>query len=93
MTDNGNGEILLKNNNHLFEYFPDVHAEMIVRENGEKSVFDTYPTGSGADLAKVNDNTGHETNGKQEWLIDAIILALLAIAAIGYYFMQNGTLR
>lgn len=93
LTDNGSGEILLKNTNHLVEYFPDVHAEMIVRENGEKSVFDNYVSSPAADLTKVKDITGHEANRKQEWLIDAVILALLAIAAIGYYFMQNGTLR
>lgn len=93
LTENGNGEILLRNSNHLVEYFPDVHAEMIVRENGEKSVFDNYATSPGADLTKVKDTNGHEANRKQEWLIDAVILALLAIAAIGYYYMQNGTLR
>lgn len=93
LTENVQGEFLLKSANQLFSYFPDVLAERIVRENGDKSVFDDNQPKSLTGVSKGSEETFPDVVKKQEWWIDAIILALLAIAAIGYYYLQNGTLR
>lgn len=92
LIENGQGEYLLKTDDKINKYFLDIKAERVLRENGDKSIIEDAVLLSHSETLK-NAATDLENNtSKSEWWIDAIILAILATAAIAYYYYQNGTL-
>lgn len=97
---NGLGTLIQDNNGmYRFEnelrnvqsYFPDIIAEMVSRQNGEKSLFEQGAAINNIESETLLTNSTAETSGKTEWWVDAIILGILAIAAIAFYYYQNGS--
>ncbi len=93
LTENNEGAYELKNENRLYQYFPDIAAERVVRENGDKSIFEDAGSTFTDAATHTNETLDDASPNKHEWWIDAIILTILAIAAIAYYYFQNGSFR
>ena len=92
LTETASGEYELKTDNHLHIYFPDTPARRVVRENGDKSLF-VENASSPTESLSTTQIADEIVVPKNDWWIDAIILTILAVAAIGYYFLKNGTIR
>ena len=93
ISQNTLGELQLEQQQVLQQYFPHVPADRIERENNNDTVFEKSEVITiDEPIVEPEEVVEEQEKKKQDWWIDAIILALLAIAAIGYYFLQNGTL-
>ncbi len=89
-----NGEIIFEPANVLADYFPVAIAEPVLREKTsyEIRVGETHRTSSQMREALTDEpETVHVR--KDYWWIYAIILTVIGIAAIVYYYQQNGSLR
>jgi len=93
ITENVFGEYNLEAENVLKTYFPDVYAERIESPAPAATTYEEPEPVVVEEPVTVEEEEEDETTvKKQDWWIDAIILAILAIAAIGYYYLKNGTL-
>lgn len=88
------GRVQFKPARQLPSFFKDVAAERTIREVQEEQVTEA--------ARKRDDNEFHKTRnkeatksaaGKSYWWVFAIVLAVVAIAAIAFYYYQNGSLR
>ncbi len=93
LIENSQGEFQLITDYKFYNYFVDIKAERVIRENGEKSFTEDTVYNSNTETVKHDESELENGVSKTEWWIDAIILAILAIAAIAYYYFQNGTLQ
>jgi hypothetical protein len=91
---NANEEIDFEPANVLADYFPLALAEPVVREKAHYGILvgETERTSSQMREA-LQDEPETVPVGKDYWWIYAIILAIIGIAAILYYYQQNGSLR
>lgn len=74
----------------LANYYTAVPAEVVGR-NGIAALFGHDPVAIADETAVILDDTS--TKSKSWWWIIAILLALIAIGAIVFYYVQNGNLR
>ncbi len=93
LIENSKGDYQLLTDYKFHNYFVDIKAERVLRENGEKSFFEESVLNSNTETNKQTETILENSSGKAEWWIDAIILAILAIAAIAFYYFQHGTLQ
>lgn len=91
---NANGEITFEPAHILANYFPPAIAEPVIREKASYDirVGETQRTSSQMHEA-LHDEPETEQVRKDYWWIYAILLAVIGIAAIVYYYQQNGNLR
>ena len=91
---NANGDVSFEPANIVATYFPPVIAEPVLREKAsyEIRVGETRRTSSQMQEALQNEPETVLVR-KDYWWIYAIVLAVLGIAAIVYYYQQNGSLR
>jgi hypothetical protein len=75
---NGLGDVVFESSVSTKKYFPSIAPEEIGNEQEETVIAEQETTGEEAVVAK------------DRWWIWATVLALLALAAIGYYYMQDG---
>lgn len=89
-----NGDLTFEPANVLADYFPPAIAEPVLREKASYKirVGETQRTSSQMRDA-LNDEPETVYDSKDYWWIYAIILTIIGIAAIVYYYQQNGSLR
>jgi hypothetical protein len=92
MKRNAAGEIVFEEASLVNNYFPSTAAERIVRENSEHQILVGDTERTNAQMQVLLDD-GSEPSVKKRWWIGAAVLALLAIAAIVYYYLQHGNVR
>ncbi len=88
------GELIFESANVLANYFDPAVAEPVVREKAgyEIRVGETQRTSSQMREALQDEQETVHVQ-KDYWWVYAIILAVIGIAAILYYYQQNGSLR
>ena len=78
----------------LPSFFKDVAAERIIREVPDQETAEPATTRRDKELKEVaGEEAGNGKTTKNYWWVMAVILAVGAIAAIAYYYYQNGSLR
>jgi hypothetical protein len=86
------GAITFEPTSLTHDYFTPTPAERIVRENVEHTILVGDTERTNTEMQEMLDD-GATRRPKALWWIIAIVLALIAIAAIVFYYLQNGNLR
>ncbi len=86
------GKLVFESEAIVAKYFPATPAERIVRKQAEHNLLvgDRSTTNTAMQEMLVDEVT---VTKKTRWLIAAVILAVVAIAAIVVYYVQHGGLR
>lgn len=88
LTKNEVGELEFAPLNTLQNYFPNVTAEKVIRPDAQHDILvgDTSRTNT-----EMQEMLTSSKKVKDYWWVFAIILAFIGIAALVYYYLQNGS--
>ena len=94
LSQNAEGALYFKAASQINHYFPPVSAERVVRENTEHHILVGEKSRTNIEMQEMLvEDVQERSHAKDYWWIFAIALGIIGIAAIVYYYVNNGSLR
>lgn len=86
------GEFQFESKARIQNYFPDIAAERVVRQNAEHTILvgDTSRTNTGIQESLVKETA--VSPPQEKWWIAALVLGIIGVAFLIYHYFTNGSL-